>query len=357
MNVRGRPRAAVLALAVVVALAAGPGVAGAGLHSNHLTVDAQMSANGTVVIENGFAAGETLMVIHADAGGEPGEAVGVAPFPRPGEFVSPLTVSLDAGTWSDLQGSGTYWAVLHNDADNDGEYDPGSDDALTNFGSLAGDRFVLGKGDSPSYVVAQGFGAQESADGSVTVPRVALPEDGHLVVRTQGDDGPGAVVATKTLGAGVHEDVTVSLDPAFFNEQGERFALHAQAYTGSGGSAGIGSPVTAGDATVGTKFFVSKPAGASADGNASTNGSAGANGADGTDDGPAVNTPEGPAVNTPNATSTPTPTSGATDADPGSATATASPADATSADGPGFGVVLSLAALLAAAVALARRAG
>lgn len=345
-------RALALALAVLIALAVGP--AAAGLHSNHLAVDAQISADGTVVIENGFASGEALVVLHADANGEPGEPVGVARFPRPGEFVSPITVPLDEEAWTALGGSRTLWAVLHNDADADGEYDPESDDALTTFGSVAGDRFVLANGEAPSYVVARGFGAQESADGTITVPRVALPEDGHLVVRAHGENGPGEIVGAMPLDAGVHEDVTVALDPSFFEERGERFALHAQAYTG--GATDPGEPVTAGDATVGTKFFVSTSPGAGAGDDSAANGSdrTSANGTDGTvgtagtatDDGPAVNTPEKPAVNTPTANASPS----------GNATASRTGADApaTSASGPGFGPGLPLAALLAAALVLAR---
>ncbi|WP_254536819.1 DUF7282 domain-containing protein [Halomarina litorea] len=348
----GRRRTLVLALAAVVALAVGP--AAAGLHSNHLTVDAQVSEDGTVVIENGFAASEALIVVHADAGGEPGEAVAVAEFPHPGEFVAPITVSLPDSVWSDQSGARTYWAVLHNDADNDGEYDPGSDNALTNFGSVAGDRFVLSKGDAPAHVVAQGFGAQESPDGSVTIPRVALPEDGHLVVRAHGEDGAGEVVASKPLASGVHEDVTVSLDPSFFDGQGDRFAVHAQVHTGE-----VGSPVTAGDSVVGTKFFISKPEGASA----APDGSAGGNDSNGSDgnatNAPDVNTPDDsdePQVNTPTETSSSTATESGTGSGEGGATDPATTGSGgTNADGPGFGLPVALVALVGGTVALARR--
>jgi PGF-CTERM protein len=346
-------RVAVVCSVVLVVAAVGP--AAAGLHSNHLAVDAQVSADGTVVLESGFATGEAFIVVRTVSGGDPGDVVGVTPFPSPGEFRSPVDVSLDDDAWAATDGSRRLWALLYEDTNGNGEYDAGTDERLYNFGSPAGDRFTLAAGEAPAHVVVQGQGALESTDGTVTVRQVALPEDGRLVVRASEDGSPGEVVGSRALDAGTHRDVTVPLDAAFFDGQDDRFGLHAQVYVD-------GDPVTAGGNAVGSRFFVTKPPGATAAPDAATNGTTGpSDDPTPTDDGPAVNTPEttptddGPAVNTPepttDATATPAP-------ERTGASASASPSpDTTSGDGPGFGVAAAVVALLTGGLLARRRAG
>jgi PGF-CTERM protein len=320
-----------------------------------------VSADGTVVLESGFATGDAFIVLRANSGGNPGQPVGVAQFPSPGEFLTPITVSLDDGVWSELRGSRVVWAVLHEDTNGNGEYDHGTDEQLYNFGSLAGDRLTVEKGEAPASVVVQGQGALRSTDGTVTVRQVTLPADGRLVVRTDEDDSPGEVVGSTALDAGMHEDVSVPLDPAFFDGQDDRFSLHAQVQVD-------GEPVTAGGSPVDSKFFVTKPPGATA----APDGSPAGEGTDRTptDDGPALNTPEttptddGPAINTPGTTGTAgaTDTTDATGTDetsPGTATdAPGSPAtDATDADGHGFGVTVAVVAAVVGLAVARRRVG
>ncbi len=320
-----RRRALALSLALVVLLAAGPAPASA--HTNHAAVDSQLSADGTLLVESAFLAEAGFVVVHAVAeDGSPGKPLGSRYIPRQAGFRTAVTVEMDPMAWRDTDGPREVWVVVHDDSDGDGTFDPGTDNALSLFGRIAGERATVARGEAPAYVAAEQF-APPVAEGSVSVVTVALPADGYLVLRQNGSDGPGAVVGHVALSAGIHENVTVPLDDQIPGENGTA-RLYARLYTDDGD--GEFDPnadrlVRAGEEPVGTEFTVETAAGTT------------------TTDGSAVNT--APAVNTPSPTSTPTPTPS-----PTATGSTASPGQ----DGVGptaAAAALGLLALLAARVA------
>ncbi|MFC7156023.1 hypothetical protein ACFQPA_11205 [Halomarina halobia] len=265
---RSRVARVALALALVCALGSAP----ASAHSNHLAVDGQVVADGTVVVENVFNSVDAFVVVRADDGGEPGEPIGAKRLDGTGMHEA-VEVPIDDGAFAG--GERRLWAVLHAD-DGDGEFSPADDPALTSFGGLAGDRFAARSGDRGASVVAEGFSFQRADDGEVTVTRAELPRDGHLVLRAaDGSDGPGGdgsngtsgnvtdggrVVASAALPAGVHEDVPLSLSvaPENLSTDDGTVRLVAQVY-GDDGDGEFGAddrPVTVGGTPVGTTFTV-----------------------------------------------------------------------------------------------------
>jgi hypothetical protein len=214
----------------VVALAVGPAPASA--HTNHASIDSQVTADGTVLVESAFLSTAGFVVVHAvDEAGEPGEPLAAQYVPRRSGFRTALSLQVDP---AELAGDGAreVWVVVHQDADNDGEFDPGTDNALSLFGELAGERATVATGPAPAYVAAERF-EPPVADGSVSVLAAALPADGHLVVRSTADGEPGPVVGHVALGAGEHANVTVPLDRPVAGPEGTA-RLYAQLYTDDG---------------------------------------------------------------------------------------------------------------------------
>ncbi|MFC6836926.1 DUF7282 domain-containing protein [Halomarina ordinaria] len=255
-------RALAVALALLAVCAVVPAPASA--HANHLTVDTQVVADDRVVVENAFVSVDAHVVIRADDDGAPGEPLGSTRV-SPGMHTA-VEVPLDEGT---LDANRTLWAVLHRD-DGDGEFSPDDDRALTYFGSVAGERFAARAtdADSGANVVAEGFSLQRADRGSVSVERVELPRDGHLVVRDatgateNGSENAsaanGTVVATRALDAGVHEDVPLDLSPANLTVDRGTADLVATVHVDDGdGTDGDGDrPVRVGDERVGSAFSV-----------------------------------------------------------------------------------------------------
>ena len=217
------------AAAAVLALTTGlliGGVTPAGAHGNHISVDAQASENGTVVIESLFtSAEEGYVALHTDDDGEPGRVIGYAPADY--DFHTGLSVELESSTWAEWNGSRTVWAVLHRD-DGDGSFDLETDEALSSFGGSASARFTLEKRASgPASVVVIGFRSQPTDNASATIRRVALGRSGALVVRTDENGSPGDVVGRTSLDAGVHENLTVPINESYYRDHGPRFTLWA----------------------------------------------------------------------------------------------------------------------------------
>jgi hypothetical protein len=323
-----RPVAVVLAL--VVALAVGPAPASA--HTNHASIDSQVTADGTVLVESAFISTAGFVVVHAvDEAGEPGEPLAAQYVPRRSGFRTALSLQVDP---AELAGDGAreVWVVVHQDANGNGEFDPGTDNALSFFGELAGERATVATGPAPAYVVAERF-EPPVADGSVSVLAAALPEDGYLVVRSAVDGEPGPVVGHVALAAGEHADVTVPLDRPVAGSDGTA-RLYAQLYTDDGDGSfdpGSDSRVRAGDEPVDTRFTVRT----TATGTRTASGTG-----TGTADGGAATT-ETAIVNTP------TPTT---------ATTTAPAADTGSTTGgqPGLTPLVAVAALVATGLLAAR---
>jgi len=305
----------------------GPVLAGAASrHGNHVSVDAQVSADGTVVVETAAWLASGFLVVRRDDGGQPGAPIGHAPLDGAASRTD-VEVSVDQSVWEDWSGNRTLWAVIHFD-DGDGQFDPATDRPAVTRSPAAQQSFALGEGDAPARVLARQFDPLALRDGRVTVRAVALEGDGHLVATAPDSD---EVVGTRRLAAGRHENVTLSLSDSFVADQDREFRLRLHAYRSDGdGSFGDGDrPVRVGGSVVGTEVFVT-PANASVDATAA------------------------PRIVTPGPTATP-PSGVATGTTPPATPATGGPTG-TAASGPGFSLLASLCALLAGvAVALARR--
>lgn len=250
----------VIGVAVLVALVAGPVLVSA--HVNDVRADPQVSTDGTVVLETVFIGTDGWVVLHAANGSGPGEPIGHAAVSSEGGLKEDVRVRITPEEWQSWSGNRTVWAVLHAD-DGDGQFEPGEDEVIEQFEEPAAHRFAVRRGDSPAYVTARGFAPQTTDDATVTVRAVALPEDGHVVVRNATGDGPGAVVGATALPAGTSRNVSVELDAAFFRAREGSFALWAVAYTDDGdGTFGENdAPVRVGSRLVQTRFGVEKTGG------------------------------------------------------------------------------------------------
>lgn len=250
-----RVGAASLVLLLVVALAA-PVAA----HGNYLAVDSQVSADGTVRIEGTFLITSGYVVLHADAGGEIGEVLGHVK-PAMNEFLGGLTVGINGPYWADVTGPTPVWAVLHYDANNDGEFQAGDDPPIG-----GGDdpnwavRVQIEPGEQPAYVLAEHEHPQQTNTSEIDIRRAHLPADGYLVIRSDANGQPGAVIGNRSLSAGVHENVTVSIDEHAYHHRPEQFSLWAVVYRGDGsGSFGDGdTPVTVNGNPVASRFQVQR---------------------------------------------------------------------------------------------------
>lgn len=330
----------VFGVALLVVLAAVPAPVSA--HVNHVEADPQVVDDGRVVAETAFIAVDGWVVLHADDGGEPGEPVGHTAISSEGGLKEDVPVPVSEDVWRDWSGTRTVWVTLHND-DGDGEFEPSEDELLSTFGEPAGTEITVRKAGRPARVLVASFAPQRTDDSIVTVRRVSLPSDGHLVVHNDTDDAPAEVVGVTPLDAGTNRNVSVALDGAFFASQGSRLTLWGVAYTddGDGTFDEDDAPVRAGDRLVGSQFGVQK-SGAAANGTGET---------------PSP-TPSGSLVTTPTpAPSSPSPAPSPTTLPPNATAGDQSPTS--TADAPGFGVVVAVVAtvwtLFAAAAARRHR--
>lgn len=250
-----------IAVFAVVCLLATAGLAAA--HGNHLTVDAQYSDDGTVVVENLFLQQGGYLVLHADDGGSPGKVL--AHQRLDSGYRAGVPITIDRQFWEENGETMTVWATLHED-DGDNEFEPNGDDGIfRSFGSFAGTSFAVSKheGGQAYVVAATAYGVRQQVDGpSVTVENVSLADPGYVVVRAvESDYSPGEVVGQTRLEAGTHENVTVEIDESFYESADDRFRLYAAVH----GSDGDGEfdpesdrPVTVGDEPVGSLFDLRK---------------------------------------------------------------------------------------------------
>lgn len=240
-----------------MALAAVPALASA--HTNHASVDSQVTADGTIIIESAFISNAGFIVVHAvNDNGEPGEPLASRYVPERSDFQTALSLQVDS---TDLPGNATtheVWVVVHQDANGNGEFDPGTDNALSLFGQLAGERATITTGEAPGYVAAERFSPPPTEDGSVSVVAAALPADGYLVLQSEVGGEPGPVVGHVPLEAGEHTDVAVPLDTPVPSSDGTT-QLYARLYTDDGDGSfdpESDSQVRSGGEPVGTEFTV-----------------------------------------------------------------------------------------------------
>jgi hypothetical protein len=308
----------VAALALAAALA-GAGLAGA--HAvNYVSADAQVTPDGTVVVEGAFVERSGWVAVHErTADGEAGEALGATRLPRANRFYTDVGVPIDDAAWRDWTAREVV-VVLYGE-DGDGEFTD-ADPPLSGFGVVVTDDATVAEGPR-AVVTGEGDFPQRTGTPEVTVRRAVLPADGHLVVRNRTTDG--RVVGVRSLDAGTHENVTVAVNRSFYDARDGEFVARAMLYRddGDGRFAAADAPVRADNETVTTAFRVERGQ-------------------------------QGGLVTTPVPTTAPAPTTGnATDPD-------ASPDTTATGGQPGFGPAAALLALaVGALLALAggRRTG
>lgn len=250
------PRWTAVVLAALTLLAA-PVAA----HGNYVSVDAQVTADGTVRLELAIVVTDGFAVIHTDDGGEPGAVVGHRAFE--GYFHPDFEVELDAGYWANQSGTVSLWAVLHRD-DGDGRFNPSDDPPLRTAvdDELVADEFMLQKASAgPVNVIAERDQAQETDRNEVTLRAVRLATDGYVVIRADVGGTPGPVVGQQALAAGEHRPVNVSIDEPFYERRPEEFALWAVVHRSDGNgefNATADPTVRAGETPVMTRFFVKR---------------------------------------------------------------------------------------------------
>lgn len=302
------------------------GVAPVAAHLNHISVDDQVSDDGTLLVETTYVTeGSSWHVVaHAHNGSGPGEPIGhrtIDPGPK-----TAFTVTIDGDRWREFERNTTVWVALHQD-DGDGQFDPADDPVFVDqFDRRRAQRISVGKRDAGRVnVVAHGFsGSQTVNESAVTVPRVRLAESGAVALHAVGENGSlGPEVGRTDVGAGVSRNVTVDIDDSFFAERGDRFELWVVAAHGA-------TPVRVGGDPVASLLGVEKGAPIE---NAS-------------DDGGSVDSSLGAPPSSPTPTASSTATAGDTATSSRTGPDAGSPTDA---DGPGFGVGLALLALLALA--------
>jgi len=260
-----RTAPAVVAAALAVGLVLATAVAPVAAHVNDIEADDQRSADGTLRLEWEFVGTDGWVAVRADDGGDPGEVLGHRRVTPETAFRTDTTVEMDEEAWASVEDSREVWVVLHREDGGEG-FDPEEDPLQTGFsGEPAGTRVTVERAAAPTSVAAQGFGAETSTDGTVTVRRVELAEAGHVAVhRVDGDiaanvadEDVGEAVGSVQLSAGVHENVTVDLEESFREEASGETLLAAVVYAGDGAFGDGGTTaVTAGDSLVSTVFGV-----------------------------------------------------------------------------------------------------
>ena len=250
-------------MVTVACLLVTAGLAGvAAAHGNHLTVDPQVSSDGTVVVENFFLQNGGYLVLHADKGGEPGKVVGVRQFGS--GYHSSVPIRMDRQFWRSGGDPVTVWVTLHR-SDGDGRFERRQDEIFRSFGGFAGRSVPVAKTDSGrAYVVAANpFEVRQTTDGpNVTIRNVSLASDGYVALHaTEQDYSPGQVVGQTALPAGTHENVTVSMNASYYRSLDARYDLWAVVHTSDGdGSFDPTSDTVlkAGNETVGSFFSLEK---------------------------------------------------------------------------------------------------
>lgn len=316
---------ALTGLAVVGAAGASPSAAASsgvdGAHGNHLSTDAQVVADGAVLVESLFLLSDGYLVIRADDGGDPGEPIGHRAVDS--GFQRAVVVDTDRSFWADRDGPVRVHATLHSD-DGDGEFDVEDDPVMRSPATgRAVSTFTAAPGEEPAHLSARAFSGQSVDGPAVTIRRAAVPADAELVVhRSTVERTLGERLGSRTLSAGTHGNVTVPIDESAYEDLpadgGARLwaTIHVD-----------GDPLTVGGEPVRTLFEV-RPS-------------------NGSDDEWSINTP----VPTTGAGAPGETTAGATDQPDDSGTTT----DSGSGGAPGFGLGVAVAVLLGLALLLVGR--
>jgi hypothetical protein len=308
---------------LATALIAVSGVAAySGLHGTHTTPRPQVVGDGQVVVDAAALNQDGFVVVRRDADGRPGEPIGSEPV-EPG-IHEDITVSLDEPLG---EGTTPLWAAIHRN-DGDESFDPEEDPAVEGVVGIAASPFEVRTGEGSAYVLGSTEESQPSND-SVLVNQVALPEDGHLVVRTDDRNRLGEVIGNASLSAGTHYNVVVDVNASAYPEDREYVNVWGVVYGDDGNGtfeADEDSPLTVGEDPVASRIRLQL-----------VNGS-----------------PERTTVSTPAPTTSSTDDAPGGNANPGDGTGptTSAPTEASGEAGPGFGATVAALALALVGIAL-----
>lgn len=247
-----RTRWAVAGLAL---LAVAAGLAGA--HGWAVVAGPQVVGDGTVVVDELSTLEEGYLAVHVVEDGQPGRVVGHVAVDAHEEAAG-VEVALDEDYWAAVDGTVHLVAAVH-ESDGDGEFDwPDGDPLFRARDDPVADRFAARKADGSS---ARVVATRQETDGTVTLRRADLHRDGFVVLYADEDGERGDVVGVAHLPAGNHEDVSVAVDPRFYNEQDSRLYLMAAVHADDGDGTfepEVDSPVRVDGAVVSTRFDAEK---------------------------------------------------------------------------------------------------
>ena len=240
-------RRAAVALAALLVLASVPLPVAA--HANHITAGAQVTPDGTIVVDGIYMTSDGYLTVHRDDGGEPGERIGVTEV-TPRSFRSNLRVGIDQRAWEGWE-TGDVHLLVRSD-DGDGTFEPEADPVIESFGSPVAATITVEKGDRAVVTAARQY-TQQTRRGTLDVRSLTTPIDGYIVVSNA---DTGERVGTESVAAGTHEHVAVTLDSG---ERGD-VRLDATLHRGDG-DGGIGEPLRAGETPVAATFTVERTGG------------------------------------------------------------------------------------------------
>lgn len=223
-----------------------------------------------------------------------------------------MTVTADAAFWDGVQGNETLWVAVHAD-DGDGTFEPGTDTIAAFKGSNATARVPVRAVEQGRTYVLGGGRNQKTPTAEVYVPRVALAEDGFVVLRSEGES-ESRIVGYTAVENGTHRRLQVPIDDSFFASLDDWTTLQVVVYgdDGDGEFTSRDTPVKVDGKRVAAEFTFEKVDGTPVTPTLEASPSpSGANGS--------TPTPTPRLVTTPSSTNTPTdtPTAATTTSTPG----------------------------------------
>lgn len=193
----GNPAAAVITVGLLPPL--GPASA---------LLDPQVTDGTTVTVAGGLLPAAGFVALHADAGGVPGEVLGVSGLLPAGEFEA-LVLTLDPP----LAATAAFHAVAWVDRDENGAFTPGEEGdqmAVTEDGSLAAGTAlitVLARTPASIEVVDQ----EVASGGQFVVATLVAPAPGFIEVLRDASGSPGTRLSVATITAGTTDDLSIPL--------------------------------------------------------------------------------------------------------------------------------------------------
>jgi hypothetical protein len=238
-------------LFVLTAALVGAGVA-SGHSVNYVSADAQVTPDGTVLVEATFSEEFGWAVVHERTDDGYGEALGATRLSRRNAFYTDIAVTIEDDAWANWTTRDVV-VVLHGE-NGTGEYTT-EDPPLGGFGVIVTDRFVVEQGER-AVVTGEDDFPQRPGEPTVTVRQATLPERGHLVVRNRTADG--RIIGTRTLDAGTYRNVSVAVNESFYEATGGSFAARVSLHRADGDSQFDGDEPAfrAGNESVATRFRI-----------------------------------------------------------------------------------------------------